>query len=274
MAYDNNTHPIGRRKPWPCAMRCGGISALLLFLPAIGQVAVNPPPAEVLGKASAAEARFDPKKALALFLQADALQPGDAAILQQISRQYSDLTDDASDVTEQMRLGTEALSYSQRAVALRPDNALNLVSLAICYAKLGELSDTRTRVQYSRLVKQYAEQALTLDPNCDYAYHVLGRWHYEVASLGVGSRLVVQLVYGGLPGASTAEAVRHLQRATELAPDLPGHRLELGFALLADGQLRAARTAFARGLAMPQREKYEDESRKRARAALAKLGHD
>ena len=60
-------------------MRCGVISALLLFLPAIGLVAVNPLPAEMLGKASAAEARFDSKEALALFLQVDVLQPGDAA---------------------------------------------------------------------------------------------------------------------------------------------------------------------------------------------------
>ena len=249
--------------------------ALVAPLPAAGvfgadQLEVD----QILRDALAAEERFDTKTALALYLQADAAQPNDAAILQKISRQYSDLTIDTPDAAEQKRLCSIALQYSERAVALQPEDALNLASLAICHGKLGALSGVRTRVKNSRLVQQYAEQALALDPDCDYAHHVLGRWHYEVASLDAASRLVVRIIYGGLNGASSAEAVRHLQRATELAPDLPGHRLELGFALLADAQHAEARATFEQALAMPQREKYEDKSRERARIALAKLKRD
>jgi tetratricopeptide (TPR) repeat protein len=273
MTHDNPPPSVRGKRGWH-ALHRGCNMALLLFLPATGLIAANPPPAELLRQATAAEARFDTKAALALLLQADAAQPGDAAIQQKISRQYSDLALDTPDAAGQKRLCTEALRYSQRAVELQPANAINLVSLAISYGKLGELCDTRTEVNYSRLVKQYAEQALTVDPDCDYAHHVLGRWHYAVASLDSASRFIAWLVYGGLPGASTAEAVRHLRRAVELAPGLPGHRLELGFALLADGQRRAARAAFEQGLAMPQREKYEVEVRERARAELAKLGRD
>jgi Flp pilus assembly protein TadD len=252
----------------------GGAFACLLFMFAMAGpgAAAEPRLEDLLAEASAAEARFDPQSALDLYLRANALHPEDAVILQKISRQYSDLTLDTSETKKKRELCAEALAYGERAVALQPDKALNLVSLAICYGKLGELSDQRTRVNYSRRVKQYAEQALTLDPDDDYAHHVLGRWHCEVASLDAASRIVLNVVYGGLPGASTAEAVRHLQRAVELAPDVPGHRLELGFALLADGKRADARTAFEQALALPQREKYEDEVRPRARAALAKLG--
>jgi tetratricopeptide (TPR) repeat protein len=68
-----------------------------------------------------------------------------------------------------------------------------------------------------------------------------------------------------------AEAVRHLTRATELSPQLPAHRVELGFALLADGQRDAAKAAFEKALALPKQEKYDDEAHARARAALEKL---
>jgi len=228
-------------------------------------------PGALVQAALAAEARFDSKTALALFSAALAARPDDGFLLQKISRQYSDLTLDTPDVAEKKRLCTEALACAQRAIALQPDNAVNVLSLAICYGKLATYSDTRVKLEYSRLVKRYAEQALTLDPDYDYAHHVLGRWHYEVASLGAPTRWLVRLVYGGLPDASTAEAVRQLTRATEISPHLPAHRVELGFALLADGQRDAARRAFERALAMPKREKYDDEARQRARDALAQL---
>jgi len=222
-------------------------------------------------QALAAEAHFDTRVALRLFQQAAAIRPNDAVILQKISRQYSDATADTQDVTEKKRLCTEALANARRAVELNPQSAVNVLSLAICYGKLGLYSDTRTKIEFSRQVKDYAEQALALDPNYDYAHHVLGRWNYEVATLGLGPRVIVRLIYGGLPPASTAEAVRQLRRATELSPHLPAHRVEFGFALLADGQRDAARHAFEQALEMPPVEKYDAEAFRRARAALEDL---
>ncbi len=225
----------------------------------------------LLRDALAAEARFDSRAALALFQRADAARPGDAFILQKLSRQFSDLTIDTPDLAEKKRLCTEALAHARRAVELRPDDAVNVLSLAICYGKLGIYSDTRTKLEYSRLVKDYAERALALNPAYDYAHHVLGRWHYEVATLGATTRFFVRLIYGGLPPASTTEAVRHLGRAVDLSPELPSHHVELGLALLADGQRELARQTLTHSLALPKREKYDDEARRRAREALAKL---
>jgi Flp pilus assembly protein TadD len=219
----------------------------------------------------AAEKRFDSKAALAAFLRASDANPNEAFILQKISRQYSDLTIDASSEAEKKRLCLEALAYGKRAAELQPHDPVHLLSLGISYGKLGLYSDLRTRIEYSRLVRQYAEQALALNPDYDYAHHVLGRWHYEVASLSGATKLIVRVVYGGLPAASTAEAVRHLKRAAELSPTCPAHRAELGFALLGDGQRQAAREMFEEALKLPALEKYDLDACSRAREALAKL---
>lgn len=219
----------------------------------------------------ASEARFDSKAALSAFQRADVAHPNNAYLQQKISRQFSDLTADTSDSTEKKRLCEQALIFGRRAVELQPASAVNQLSLGICYGKLGLYSDLRTRIEYSRFVRQYAERALELNPDYDYAHHVLGRWHYEVASLGVGARFLVKLIYGGLPPASTAEAVRHLQRAVALSPTLPAHQIELGLALLADGQRDAARTTLEHALTMPTKEKHDVESRARATEALKKL---
>jgi tetratricopeptide (TPR) repeat protein len=154
---------------------------------------------------------------------------------------------------------------------LNPQSAENVLSLAICHGTLGVYSDTRTKIRYSRLVKEEAEQSLALDPDYDWAHHVLGRWHYEVASLGTATRLVVGLVYGGLPDASVDQAIIHLERAVTLAPENAPHHLELGFAYLAAGRTADARAAFERGLALPSVGKHDETAKTRARSALANL---
>jgi tetratricopeptide (TPR) repeat protein len=219
----------------------------------------------------AAEAKLDPRTALVFFRQADAAKPNDPVILQKISQQLSDSTAIAATKEEKQRLATEALGYAQRALALAPKNAVNVLSVAICYGKLALYAGTRVKVENSRLVKRYADEALALDPNSDWAHHVIGRWHYEVATLGLADRLALRLVYGGLPPASLDEAVAQFKRAVELAPAQPSHHIELAFALLAAGRKADARREFQLGLDLPALEIHDAGAKDRARAALAKL---
>jgi tetratricopeptide (TPR) repeat protein len=227
--------------------------------------------AMLLTDARAAEAKLDSRRALELFLAADQAKPNDAMILQKIARQYSDLVTELPTDEDRRRYAQTALDYSLRAAALDPKNPENVLSLAVCHGKLAVYSDTKTKIKYSRLVKEEAERALVLDPNYAWAHHVVGRWHYEVATLGATARFFVKLFYGGLPAASTAEAVHHLRRAVALEPGELAHHLELGFALAADGDKARARAAFETGLAMPDRGKHDPEAKARARAALAAL---
>lgn len=228
-------------------------------------------PAALLREALAAEARLDAQRALDLLLQADAARPDDAFILQKIARQYSDLVEDQPGVAERKLYAQIALDFSRRAVALNPSDAVNVLSVAICHGKIALYSDTREKVRYSRLVREDAERALALNPDYAWAHHVLGRWHYEVASLGTTAKFFVRLFYGGLPAASFDEGIRHLRRATELEPAELTHWLELGFACQVAGQPDAARRHWAHGLAMPARHKPDEPAKQRARAVLAQL---
>jgi tetratricopeptide (TPR) repeat protein len=222
-------------------------------------------------QALGAEAHFDTKTALGFFLKADAARPADPFILEKISRQYSDFISDTADTAEKKRRAEKAVAYALRAVALEPKSAVNLTALAVSYGKLGFYSNTRTEIACSRLVEDYAGRALALDPNYDWAYHVLGRWNYEIASIGATERFFAKLVYGGLPPASTAEAVRLLRRAVVLAPQIPAHHVELGFAFLADHQPGLARAEFEAAIRLPLREKYDIEEKARAQTALERL---
>jgi tetratricopeptide (TPR) repeat protein len=227
-------------------------------------------PDSLVRDARVAELGLDSRLALQLYLQANEAKPNDAFILQKIARQYSDLVADQPTFEEKKRYAQIAIEFSQRALALEPKNAVNILSLAICHGKLALYSDTRAKLEYSRLVKEEAEQALALKPDYAWAHHVLGRWYYEVASLGSTSKFLVRLFYGGLPAASVAESIKELHRATELEPDELNHWIELGFAYAAAGQPAQARAQWQRGLAMPTRGKPDESAKQRAREALAR----
>ncbi len=244
----------------------------LLALFSLIALAANAEVDALLRDAQAAEARLDSARALELFLQADAAKPNDAFILQKIARQYSDLTTEQPTVDEKKRYAQTALDYALRAVAREPQNPVNVLSLAVCHGKLAVYSDTRTKVRYSRLVKEEAERALTLDPNYAWAHHILGRWHHEVSALGPAARWAVRLFYGGLPDASPEAAVRHLERAVALEPDELNHHLELGFAYAAAKRPREAESAWRRGLAMPDRGRHDAVAKQRVRAAFPASG--
>jgi tetratricopeptide (TPR) repeat protein len=239
-------------------------SALSCLLCGAAPTAVDP----VLDEARAAEARFEVARALELYLEADRLRPNDPVTLQKIAQQLSDLSLEVATAAEKKAQAAKALEFAKRAVALAPDSPVNVLSLAICYGKKGVFSDTRTKIEYSRLVRMEAERALALDPNYDWAHHVLGRWHLEVAELGAATRFVVRLVYGGLPPASKDQAILHLRRAAELAPERVPHHVELGFAYRAAGRTADARESFERALALPSLELYDEPAKERARAAL------
>lgn len=226
---------------------------------------------QLVAQGLAAEARMDPRQALAYFQQADRLRPNDAFILQKISRQYSDSTILVATTAEKRALAEEALAYSKRAYALAPGDAVVALSLAICYGKLGLYSSVESRIQNARLIQQYAEEAVRLNPNYDWAHHVLGRWHYEVAGLSGTKRFFAKVLYGGLPRGSVATAIEHLERAVALAPETTAHHIELGFAYLAAGRNAEAEKSFQAGLALPVREIHDGPTQERAREALRKL---
>jgi tetratricopeptide (TPR) repeat protein len=248
-------------------MKAGGLMLWLAF----GVVSFGADADALVQQALAAEAGLDAAGALRLFQQADAARPNDAFILQKIARQFSDLVIEQADTGGKLRFARLALEHAQRAAALKPDDAINVLSLAISHGKLAHYSDIGTKVRYSRLVKEDAERALALDPGYAWAHHVLGRWHHEVAELGSASKLFVRMFHGGLPPASSEEAVEHLRRATQLEPDELNHWLELGFALSAANREAEAQEAWRRGLAMTARSKHDEPAKQRAREALAAL---
>jgi len=247
------------------------IAVSLLWLVPIAAAQANPEILELLKQGDAYDAKLDNEHALAAYRQAESLGATDATTLTRIARQYALLMNDTPSDDKQRELGEQALAYSKRAVATDARNAKAQLSVAICYGRLVRFQGARNKVEYSRLIKEYADRSLQLDPTDSYAYHVLGAWNYELAQMGGFTRTFVKMVYGAIPPASNEEAERLFRKAVELAPERVSHHVELGRTYAAMGRKDEARTELRKGLGLPNREKDDPESKRRASETLGSL---
>jgi hypothetical protein len=225
-----------------------------------------------IAQGDADEQNIHTQAALECYLQAEKITPNDSDVLYRMAREYAELMPDQNSEAEKQRLGETALGYAQRAVAGDPHNAHAQLALAICYGRLAKFQDDRTKIDYSRKIKENAEEALRLDPKLDYADFVLGDWNYEMANLNPVLRWLAEIIYGQLPDASNAMAAAYFQHAIALAPQRVAHHIELGRTYAAMGKPDLARTEIERGLALPILEKDDETMKQRGRDVLAALG--
>ena len=226
---------------------------------------------ELVNAGDALDGRNRNSEALSLYLRADAQEPNDAEILRRLSKQYAQLMLDARSASEERQLGEKALDAAKRAVAASPNNSQAHLSLAIAYGRIALGEPARRKIEMSKLIKQEAETAVRLDPKNDNAWHVLGRWNYEVANFNPILKAIAQAVYGRLPDASNEKAVEYFGKAIALHPRRVAHHFELGRAYLALGKQQDAREEFDTGLSLPSSEKSDDNNKQRARATLKQL---
>ena len=218
------------------------------------------------------DAQLKTKEALAVYLEAEKLQPNDGELLYRIAKQYGESQNDVPSKDEKRSIGMKALDYSKRAIAADPKSAMAQLAVAVSYGRVTPYLDNKTKIAYSKLVKQHADKARELDPRGnDLVYHVLGAWNYELANLNPVLRAIAQLIYGKIPTASNEAAVENFKKAIELNPRRLANFVELGRAYAALGQEDEARTALEKGLSLPNRERDDPETKNRARAALKKL---
>ena len=242
-------------------------AALLLTSAAIHAQSAD----DLVKKGTVFDQRFEAGAALKCYLAAEKQEPGNPEVLVRIARQYRHLMVDASANAEKMRLGQIALGYAQKSVALAPDLADAQLSVAITHGKLLPLLGKKEQVQTSPRIKTAVDRTLRLDPRNDLAWHILGRWHRNLADIGGVKRALAGALYGGLPTGSNEEAVKCLEKAIALNPSRLMHYVELGRVYAQMGRKDDARRLINKGLAMPDVEKDDFETKARGRETLAKL---
>lgn len=223
---------------------------------------------ELMKQGDAYDRKSECGPALDSYIPAEKLQPNNAGLLVKISRQYALRMADLPTDAQKLGSGRTALGYAERALALQPNECDPNLCVAVCLGKMTPYLSAREKVEASRRIKAATEKAVKIAPNNDLAWHMLGRWHQSLANIGGATRAVAGMVYGGVPAASNDEAVRCFNKAIALNPDRLIHMVELGRTYALMGRKEEARKYLEKGLAMPNKEKDDPETKARARASL------
>lgn len=226
---------------------------------------------DLIRKGDVYYAKLQPTEALKFYLPAEKLDPNNPQLLVRIARQYRHLMSEASAKEQKQQFCTTAVEYAQRAVSIAPNDPDTQLAVAISYGKLLPYVCTKDQIADSRLIKSAVDKVITLDASNDLAWQVLGRWYLALADVSGVKRALAQVAYGKLPPAKYEDAVRCFEKAIELNPNRLMHYIELGRTYVQMGRFDEAKRFISKGLAMPNTEKDDPETKDLGRQLLAKL---
>lgn len=121
----------------------------------------------------------------------------------------------------------KAKNFAQQALRVNPNYAEANFVMAFALGRIALISAGDERINAVKDIKSYAEKAIQLDPSHYKAYHVLGRWHYEVSNLNAVEKWLLKMAYGALPKSSLESSLRYYEKSRQLNPAFLLNYLEL-----------------------------------------------
>ncbi|MBN2105250.1 tetratricopeptide repeat protein [bacterium] len=179
------------------------------------------------------------------------------------------LPDDAKEAKEEkFDLGRQ---YCEKAIAVDSAGWEGHTYLAIALGRLALFRGGKEKINLSKRIKAEADLAIALNPENDYAYHVVALWHRNLANLSWILKSFAKILYGGVPPGSNAEAVVALKKAIEINPDHINHHLELAKTYQEMGKKELMREPLETVLELPAIEPDDEEHKLEANKLLEKL---
>ncbi|GAB4091978.1 tetratricopeptide repeat protein [Flaviaesturariibacter terrae] len=216
-------------------------------------VAQAQPEREWLETAQRQEAALNEGAAFETLKVAVKVNPSSYPALWKLSELCSRIGKRQSQKEQQLAYYRLGKSYAERAVTVNPSGADGYYVLAVAMGRMAMTQSGKERVHSVKDIRTYIEKALQLNPSHGRAWHVLGKWHYEVSNLGMFEKAALRIVYGGLPPASLSESISCYERARQLEPDFALNYLELAKAYHKNNQDDKARECLRRLATVPLR---------------------
>lgn len=117
--------------------------------------------------------------------------------------------------------------YAETALKLDPGNSESNCVMAIALGRSSLSKSGKEKIINAKEIRKYVDAAIANDPQNFKAWHVLGRWQFEISNLNAIERGLVKLLYGGLPPATLKQSITAFEKARSLRPEFILNYLEM-----------------------------------------------
>ena len=211
------------------------------------------------------ENSLDEKSALEKYKAAFKLQPSNVLALNKCSELCSRIGTRETDDKTRTGYYQNAKNYAVEALRLQPEDAEANCVMAIALGCMALDAGNREKVDAARDIRKYLDKAIMQDPTNFKAWHVLGRWHYEMSGLNIFQRAAVRIIFGGLPPSSLQESIVAFEKANHIKT-FAANSFEMARAYKRNGETDKAITVINSLLQLPNQtqddEDYKNEGRK------------
>lgn len=122
----------------------------------------------------------------------------------------------------------EANYLATKAYRLNPRNAESHYHMALALGRMSEYASTKVKISYARQIRVSCEKAISLNPALPGPYHILARWHREVAGFNIFERAMIATFFGGgLEGGTYEDALKNFKISLKLDPTNSVHYYEI-----------------------------------------------
>jgi tetratricopeptide (TPR) repeat protein len=156
------------------------------------------------------------KAAFAKYKEVLKLQPINSYALNKCSELCSRIGKRQTDAKMVEDYYSAAKTYAGIALKVNPNNSESNCVMAIALGRSSLNRSGKEKINTAKEIKKYVDAAIKNDPNNFKAWHVLGRWHYEISNLNGIERTAVKLFYGGLPEASLSASIVAFEKAQSI----------------------------------------------------------
>jgi tetratricopeptide (TPR) repeat protein len=137
----------------------------------------------------------------------------------------------------------ESLKWARVAIKEDSTDDINYENISMAFAARITVAGLKGKSMLADSVRIYAEKAIQINPANHRAYHILGRWHYEVSKLSWVVKKLSKLVFRHSPSGSFNLAVEYFNKAIALN-NIPVHHYWLGMSYLESGREEEALARF------------------------------
>ena len=161
--------------------------------------------------------------------------------------------------------------YAETALKVDPKNSEANCVMAIALGRSSLSKSGREKIENAKEIKKYVDAAIAGDPKNFKAWHVLGRWQYEISNLNGLERGLVKLLYGALPPATLKQSIASFEKAHALRPEFILNYYEMAKAYQ-DNDNKAKAISYLQFLiTLPNQTEDDPAIKNRARALIKEL---